>query len=90
MMLVAGAIFVDAAAREGYLAGCRAVVDQARETDGCLDFALSADLVDARRINVYERWADGEALARFRKSGPSDDQNNAIQDADVHEFRVEG
>ena len=90
MILVAGALFVDAAARDAYLAGCRTVVEQARETAGCLDFALSADLVDSRRINVYERWTNEEALALFRGSGPSDEQNNAIQDADVQEFRIEG
>ena len=88
MILVAGALFVDPAGREDYLAGCRAVVEEAREADGCLDFALSPDLVDPRRINVYERWTDEQALARFRGSGPSDDQNNAIQTADVQEFRV--
>lgn len=89
MILVAGALFVDPAGREEYLAGCRAVVEQARATRGCLDFALSPDLVDARRINVYERWIDEEALMRFRGSGPSDDQNDAIQDADVQEFRLQ-
>ena len=88
MILVAGALFVDPAGREDYLAGCRAVVEEAREADGCLDFALSPDLVDPRRINVYERWTDEQALARVRGSGPSDDQNNAIQTADVQEFRV--
>ena len=89
MILVAGALFVDPAGRDDYLVGCRAVVEQARRADGCLDFALSPDLLDPRRINVYERWTDDQALARFRGSGPSDDQNDAIQDADVQEFRVE-
>ena len=90
MILVAGALFVDPAGREDYLGGCRVIVEQARRTEGCLDFALSPDLVDPRRINVYERWTDEQALMRFRGSGPPDDQNNAIEDADVHEFRVEG
>jgi len=90
MILVAGALFVDAAARDDYLVGCRTVVEQARETPGCLDFALSADLIDPRRINVYERWGNEDALTRFQGSGPSDEQNNAIQDANVQEFRIEG
>lgn len=88
MILVAGALFVLADAREDDLTGCRSVVEQARATEGCLDFALSADLVDPRRINVFERWDDEQALVRFRGSGPSDDQNDAIQEADVQEFRV--
>ena len=88
MIVVAGALYVDASARTDYLRGCRPVVEQARETDGCLDFAVSADLVDPERINVYERWADEGALLRFRGSGPSDDQDAAITRADVREFRV--
>lgn len=88
MIVVAGALYVDASVRDDYLAGCRSVVEQARTTDGCLDFAISADLLDTRRINVHERWADEGALLRFRSSGPSDNQNDAIQHADVKEFRI--
>jgi quinol monooxygenase YgiN len=90
MILVAGALFVDPADRDGYLVGCRAVVEQARSTSGCLDFALSPDLVDPRRINVFERWVNEDELTRFRGSGPSDDQSRAIQSADVQEFHVDG
>lgn len=89
MILVAGALFVEPPGRDDYLLGCRAVVQQAREAEGCLDFALSPDLLDPRRINVYERWTDEEALSRFRGSGPSDEQSNAIQDADVQEFCID-
>ena len=85
MILVAGALFVDAAGRDGYLAGCRAVVVQARATPGCLDVALSADLVDPRRIDVLERWDDEAALLRSRGSGPSDEQVDAVQEADVQD-----
>lgn len=86
---MAGALFVDPERRAEYLSGCRAVVEQARAARGCLDFALSPDLLDARRVNVYERWVDEQSLTSFRGSGPSDDQNDAIRAADVQEFRVE-
>lgn len=89
MIVVAGALYVDPAGRQQYLEGCRAVVEQARSTQGCHDFALSPDLVDPRRINVFERWEDDDALQRFRGSGPSDEQNDAIQDADVQEFHLQ-
>jgi catechol 2,3-dioxygenase-like lactoylglutathione lyase family enzyme len=64
------------------------VVEQARRTAGCLDFALSADLVDAGRVNVFERWRTRAELAAFRGSGPSDDQQAALLAADVAEYEV--
>ena len=64
------------------------VVEQARNTAGCLDFALTADLVDAARINIFERWETAEAVAAFRGSGPSDDQAAAIQFGSVAEYDV--
>ena len=89
MIVVAGALFVRASAREDYLAGCRSVVERARTTDGCLDFSISPDLLDPRRINVYERWTDADALMTFRGSGPSGEQTDMIEDADVREFRID-
>ena len=88
MIIVAGAIYVSADARDDYLDDCRPVVERARAAQGCLDFALSADLLDERRINVLERWTTSSSLALFRGSGPSDAQNDAIQGADVQEFEV--
>ncbi|KUO09371.1 putative quinol monooxygenase [Streptomyces sp. DSM 15324] len=32
------------------------------EEPGCLDYAMTADPGDARRIRVYERWASQQAL----------------------------
>ena len=49
MFIVAGHITVDPKQRESYLAGSVSVVDKARAAAGCLDFAISADLVDYRR-----------------------------------------
>ena len=56
MVIVAGYLVVDPLQRESYLLGCKAVVQQARRTQGCLDFAISADLLDPSRIDVFERW----------------------------------
>ncbi|BBX70011.1 hypothetical protein MPSYJ_34720 [Mycolicibacterium psychrotolerans] len=52
MIIVAGHLMVDPADRQSYLTGCATVVRQARAAPGCLDFAISADLVDPGRINV--------------------------------------
>ncbi|MEJ2861935.1 putative quinol monooxygenase [Actinomycetospora flava] len=90
MVIVAGHLVVDPAEREAYLAGCVTVVEQARAAEGCLDFAISADLVDAGRINIVERWASQEAVEAFRGSGPSDEQGAAMLSADVAEYDVAG
>ena len=88
MVIVAGHITVAPAQRDAYLAGCVSVVEQARDATGCLDFAISADLVDPGRINVFERWDSQAAVDAFRSSGPSDDQGDAMLAASVAEYDV--
>ena len=88
MLIVAGWLRVDPAVREEYLAGCTAVVEQARAAQGCLDFTLSADLVEPGRINIHERWDNENDLLAFRDSGPEEDQQVAIVDASVRRYEV--
>lgn len=88
MIIVAGHITVDPEGRESYLAGCVTIVEQGRAAAGCLDFALSADIVDPARINVYERWDNWDNLQAFRGDGPEDNQNQRILTADVAEFET--
>jgi quinol monooxygenase YgiN len=89
MLIVAGHLKVDPAARDSYLRGCEAVVEQARRTPDCLDFAISADLLDPARIDIFERWASRQAVDVFRGSGPSEDQQDSIVSASVSEYDVE-
>jgi len=70
--------------------GCTAVVQRARQTQGCLDFAISADLLDPSRIDVFERWESQAAVDAFRGSGPSDEQQRSIMSASVSEYDVGG
>jgi quinol monooxygenase YgiN len=88
MVIVAGFLLVEPLQRDGYLAGCRAVVEEARRTPGCLDFTISADLVDPDRIAIFERWESRAAVEAFRGSGPSDDQQGSITSASVCEYDV--
>lgn len=90
MVIVTGHLMVDPAARDDYLAGCVDVVRQARHADGCLDFALSPDLLDEGRINVLERWESFAAVEAFRGSGPGDEQGGAIVSGSVSEYDVAG
>jgi quinol monooxygenase YgiN len=88
MVIVAGHLMVEPGQREDYLAGCIAVVEQARTTTGCLDFAISADLLEPGRINIFERWESQADVEKFRGSGPSDGQGAAIRSAEVAEYDI--
>lgn len=89
-IIVAGPIHVDAAERDGYLEACRDVIVAARAADGCLDFHLSADPIEADRINVFERWTSVAAVEAFRGSGPSGEQTASIRDAAVVQHEIAG
>jgi Antibiotic biosynthesis monooxygenase len=72
MIIVAGQIPVEPEQREAYLQGCVEVIEQARNAPGCLDFALTADLVAAGRIDVVRALGigrGGPVLSR-RRSQP--------------------
>lgn len=90
MIIVAGHLDVDPSERDAYLATCVAVVEQARRAPGCLDYALSADLIEPGRINILERWESQEAVEAFRGDGPSDEQATAIRSASVAEYDIAG
>lgn len=88
MVIVAGHLIVDPTQRQSYLADCASVVQQARRAAGCLDFAITADLVDPGRINIFERWESQSAVEAFRGSGPSDEQSAAMLAASVAEYDI--
>jgi quinol monooxygenase YgiN len=68
MVVVAGHITVHPEQRDSYLAGCMSVVEKARRADGCLDFAITADLLDPGRVNLVERWESQAAVESFRRA----------------------
>jgi quinol monooxygenase YgiN len=70
VVIVGGRITVEPEQRESYLAGCMSVVERARRADGCLDFAITADLLDPGRVNLFERWESQAAVKAFRRSAP--------------------
>ena len=88
MVIVAGHLVVDAAERDAYLADCVDVVEQARRAPGCLDFAITEDIVEPGRINIFERWVSQQAVEAFRQGGSSDEQNAIIRSASVAEYDV--
>jgi quinol monooxygenase YgiN len=88
MVIVAGHITVEPQQRESYLAGCVSVVEQARGTAGCVDFAITADLIDPGRVNIFERWESQAALEAFRRSGPPFEHCAAMLSVSVAEYDV--
>ena len=88
MVIVAGHIIVEPQQRESYLAGCVGVVEKARGTAGCLYFAITADLIDPGRVNIFERWESQAAVEAFRSSGPSDEQGAVMLSASVAEYDI--
>jgi quinol monooxygenase YgiN len=88
MVIVAGYLVVEPALREDYLAECKPVVQQARRTPGCLDFAMTADLLDPSRVDIFERWESQAAVDAFRGGGPSEEQQGTIVSASVSEYDV--
>jgi quinol monooxygenase YgiN len=90
MVIVSGHLVVAEEVRDDYLAGCVDIVGQARRAPGCLDFAISADLLDPARINVLERWDSQAAVEAFRGGGTGEDQGAMIVSASVSEYDVAG
>jgi quinol monooxygenase YgiN len=83
-IIVSGVLFVDPADRNAFLAARVAILEHARAAPGCLDFALSPDLLDAGRVNVYERWRSHDDLIAYRASdGPDLDESIPVTAADV-------
>lgn len=65
-IIVSGQLHVEPTQRDAYLAARVPIMAHARQAPGCEDFALSADLLEPSRINVYERWRSREDLLTYR------------------------
>ena len=74
MLIVSGHLVLDPADRDAHVIASAGAVHLARQSPGCLDFAVSADPVDPTRVNVFERWARPADLDAFRASADPDDE----------------
>ena len=88
MVIVAGHVTVEPQQREAYLAGCVSIVRRSRSLAGCLDFAISADLIDPGRVNIFERWESQAALESARSSAPPFEQAAAMLSASVADYDI--
>ena len=90
MVIVAGHITVDPEQRESHLAGSMRIVEKARQAEGCLDFAMTADLLDPGRVNLFELWESQEAVKAFRRRAPRIRHRVAMLSVSVAEYDVAG
>jgi quinol monooxygenase YgiN len=88
MVIVAGHVTVDPEQRESYLAGCMSVVEKARRADGCLDFAITGELLDPGRVNLFEGWETQAAVDTLRRSAPRNKQGAAMLLVSVAEYDI--
>ncbi len=81
MIIIAGHELVDAQRRDTFVAAFRDLVTRARDFDGCIHVAITADSVDPERVNVIEVWRDAEAMNTWRKRAkpPKVDQPKHIE-----------
>ena len=90
MWIIAGHVTVDENERDAFVEAHRDLVERARKAPGCLDVAITADPVDPRRINNYERWESWDAIEAWRARANAPDTGIAFLDADVMAYEVAG
>jgi quinol monooxygenase YgiN len=73
MIIIAGYELVDAAERDRIVAAHRDLVSRARDFDGCVHVAITADSVDPERINSVEVWRDAEVMGEWRDQADAPD-----------------
>ncbi len=64
MLIIAGWLEVDADRRDEYVTAHHDLLRRGREAPGRLDLAISADALDPRRINNFERWESRASAPR--------------------------
>lgn len=85
MIIIAGYTLAEAGKRDAAVKAFAPMVERARKYDGCLDFSIGADAVDADRVNLFECWRDQKSLNAWRKvaKGP----RVKLKKADVKLYR---
>lgn len=63
LLIVAGDVEIDPAQREAAMDAARTVMAATRTEPGCLEYTIAADVDDAGRFVILEKWASAEALA---------------------------
>ena len=88
MIIVCGKLQAHPGRREDLLELSKLAVVAARNTEGCIDFAVSPDLIDLDRVDIFEQWTNDDALRAFREDGPGEDISGLVLQFDIKEYEV--
>lgn len=88
MLIIAGYLEVDADQRDAFVAAHHDLARRARQAAGCLDLAITADPLDATRVNNFERWESREHLNAWREVAAAPATGIAIKSDYVMEYGV--
>lgn len=88
MPIIAGYLFVAPEARANYVESHLDVVRRARNQPGCVDLAISADPVEAGRVNIFEQWESEEHLAAWRAVADAPAPATEIIGGDVQKHQI--
>jgi quinol monooxygenase YgiN len=84
MLIIAGYELMAPADRDAYVEAHVDLVARARKARGCLDVAISADPVDPRRVNTYERWESRDLLDQWRTVANAPDTGITVDTVEVY------
>jgi len=83
MLIIAGHCSVDPDRRDEYLAAFADLVRRARQAPGCLDVAVTADVLDSGRVYMYERWQSWQHVDAWRGIANAPEVDIEVTDADI-------
>jgi quinol monooxygenase YgiN len=86
MIIIAGHLVVDNVDRDRSVDAHRSLVERARAFHGCVDLAITADSVDARRVNLIEVWESADALDSWRAEADVPEHGILIREAAMQRF----
>jgi quinol monooxygenase YgiN len=88
MIIIAGHTSIEPAQRDAAVRAFGDLLERARQQDGCLDFSIGADPLEADRVNLFELWRDRDSLDAWRKVAKHP-RGIKIQKAVVKLYRTE-
>ena len=88
-VIVAGWCTVDPKKRDEAVESFKALVLRARRAPGCLDLSITADPVDANRVNIFELWQSEADLKAWRAVAKHPKRITPLLRAEVQKHIIE-